>query len=251
VASWFGEGSQGLMFERLARVLDQTARRHCPEWDVHVDHIQPPRHPSAISQASHEWNTQKFEHWVNAVLQAPDGARIALLDGDTFLTGSLTDVWRNDFDVAYTERAKSERIPLNAGVVFVRVSERTRRFMSQWWAWNCHFLNPREHPDVDGKRQDHGPWRSRYAGINQASLGYMLERVDHGCAVKALPCDIWNCVNWDLFDEDRTRIVHVKSSLRRTLFGLHPALRPSVKIRQIITLWKAAEAAAIAAAPCA
>jgi len=243
-ACWFGEGPQGEMYRRLAEVLEFTARRFCGGWRVNVEHLQPKVYRSVLGQPSHEWNTQKFEFWVRQVLAAPDGDRIALLDGDTMIVSGLDSIWDHDFDLAYTYR-ENDRLPLNAGVIFVRVSARTREFMRLWWAWNLHFLNPKDYPDVDGRREPHDRWRLRYAGINQASLGYMLERVQHGCHVLKVPCSVWNCVNWTHYTE-RTRIVHIKSALRRAVFNLKPAAS-TPPTKAIMRLWYDYEAEAKAA----
>ena len=246
VASWFGTGSQGEMFRRLADVLEYSAVKHNPAWQVNVAHLEPPPHPSAIGQPSHEWNTQKMEHWVQRALAAPNGALVALLDGDTMVTGPLDEVWKKPFDVAYTIR-DGDRLPLNAGVVFLRISDLTRAFMRDWWAWNLHFLNPMNYPDVNGQKEPHAFWRRRYAGINQASLGYMLEKAPHGCQVLKLPCSIWNCCSWERYEEGETRIVHVKSALRRRVFQLPPITPKTPKVQELCNLWHRMEAEAKAA----
>lgn len=238
VSCWFGEGDQGDMYRRLAAVLEHTARQHCPGWDIRVPKLEAlwngrtlPRNPSFL------WNTQKFEHWMERLVELPDGTRVLLIDGDTMIVRPLDPVWDLDFDLAYTIR-QGTRLPLNAGVVFLRASNRTRAFIRKWWEMNVEFYE---------NEPKHRPWRQKYAGINQASFGYMLEEVDHGCRLLTLPCAEWNLCQWDLYDPAVTRIVHVKSSLRRATFNSHPAPRFRQPTQSLISMWKRLEKEALAA----
>jgi hypothetical protein len=220
-APWFG----GAHFGRLARVLEFTSALHCPTWQRTIERITPvklTRSPSASD--SHLTNTQKLEAWYRAVLAAPDGACLLLLDADAFITRPLDDVWERDFDVAYT--VKPAKFPHNAGVVFVRSSPQSRAFVELWRNENLRMFR-------DGAHHQH--WRRKYGGINQASLGSVLESsVAAKVQILRLPCAEWNCEDssWDHFDPEVTRIVHVKSALRRAVFriGATPArLRPLMK----------------------
>lgn len=247
VAEFLRQRRQGETYERLARTLEYTARQHCPGWDVTVERLDeaalPPLVP-ASGNPSHVWNTWKLDWWRDRVLGAPDGARVLLIDGDTFVTRPLDPIWDLDFDVAYTLRAKYEKvrglagvrtrgggIPFNAGVIFLRVSERTRAFMRSWSETNLRFLRD---------AQEHEPWRKVYAGINQAALGYLLEQGEHGCHIAELPCAEWNLVEWGLYEPEVTRIVHVKSSLRRATFAMPGAAR-SERYLQLSKLWERTE----------
>jgi hypothetical protein len=227
-ACYFGTGQLGDNYGRLAKVLEFTARRHCPEWDVRVVRIDPPDYHSAMGNQSHVWNTQKLEWWLRVVEEAPDGAQVLIIDGDMVVPRPRDDVWGQDFDVAYTTRMRS-RLPLNGGVVFLRVNERSRTFMRQWWEANVRFLK---------NAAEHQPWRQKYAGINQSALGFVLEQKRHGCTLVQLPCSEWNCCEWDTFDPKRTRLLHVKSQLRRAVFGMCPT---TYKVRPLVALWKKLE----------
>jgi hypothetical protein len=237
-AAYFGSGHAGDQYGRLARVLDYTARLHCPDWTIRVERLKaPPSFSSALGVASHVTNSQKLEWWRSVVVDAEDGDRVLLIDADMMITRPLEDVWRIPFDLAYTYRQEG-RLPLNGGVVFVRVSPAARRFVDRWFAMNQRFL---------ANANEHRHWRTKYAGINQAAFGYMLERErDPAVTIAKLTCHEWNAENtaWAKFDPNVTRIVHLKSGLRRALFGM-PA-RPEHK--RLITLWHALEAQANAAA---
>jgi len=231
VAPWFG----GPHYGRLAAVLAHTAAIHCPAWQRTIERITPvtlARHPSASE--SHFTNTQKLEAWYQAALAAPDGACLLLLDADTFITRPIDDVWDLDFDVAYT--VKPSKFPHNAGVVFVRVSPQSRAFLETWRNENLRMFREVAH---------HQEWRRKYGGINQASLGYVLESsAADAIKILRLPCTEWNCedTSWDRFDPTVTRIVHVKSALRRAVFrmGATPA-----RLRPLARLWTQLEKAAV------
>jgi hypothetical protein len=66
--------------------------------------------------------------------------------------------------------------------------------------------------------QGHAEYHRKYAGMNQASFGELLETGGFdGLSVLELPCAEWNCCEWLQFS-DQTRVVHVKSRLRRAVF---------------------------------
>jgi len=227
-ASYFGDVTtpRGGMYQRLAMVLESSAKRHLPGWEVRVERITEVPLQPASGNPSHGWNTLKLEWWRDMVRGAPDGARLLLIDGDTAILKPLDSVWRLSFDIAYTVRERG--LPLNGGVIFLRVSKKTRAFMETWWEINSKFF----HSDLK-----HAPWRAKYAGINQAALGCLLETVAHGCALERLPCREWNCCQWQWLDCS-TRIIHVKSVLRRAVFGVEA---PRTGMQPMINLWRGLE----------
>jgi len=232
-AVYFGIDPQ---WARLARVLEYSAHQHCPGWDIDVRAITPaPCHPPArtAAHAAYVANTQKLDEWTRLVDQAPDGDRLALLDADTMVLRTLDAVWDQVFDVAYTVRTSS-RFPINAGVIFVRVSDRTRAFMAAWRDENHRQL---------GDPARHQRWRRQYGGMNQAALGALLEQRG-GPDVKflRLPCVEWNAEEsaWPAVDRARTRIVHLKSGLRRALF--HGTSARS--LLALVHIWRTFERAA-------
>jgi hypothetical protein len=227
-ACYFGSGKQGDIYARMAHVLDYTARLHCQGWDVNVQRLEPPDYVSAMGNASHVWNTQKLEFWWRRTLEAPDGAQVLLIDGDMMIRKPLDDVWSRDFEMAYTFRDGGTRLPLNGGVVFVRVSEATRAFMTLWWETNLRFLR---------RPLEHRNWRLKYAGINQASFGCLLEHGTGLARVEKLPCSEWNLCEWERHDPERARIVHIKSGLRRALFNVFPAPAGGTNVRRLMALW--------------
>jgi hypothetical protein len=236
VAPWFDGLSTHPHWPRLARVLAYSARQHCPTWSIEVTPIGAPVRRLPVSEAF-QANTVKLDEWTRVVLAAADGEELAILDADTLVTGPLESVWTIPFDVAITRRPPQAMYPYNAGVVFVRVSPVSRAFFRAWCDENRLML---------ADRGRHLPWKRQYGGINQAALGAILHQ-PHAAAVRDLPCPIWNCEDesWPLFTSD-TRIVHIKSALRRALFHqapLSPTLAP------LAQRWRQAETAAGYVAP--
>jgi hypothetical protein len=227
-AVWF-EGRSG-QYARLAAVLELTARRCCPQWNITVEKLQPHALRGAgggsSSAADNHW---KLLHWAREVALLPDGAELVMLDADTFITGPLDAIFNEPFDVAYTER-QSARYPLNAGVIAVRGGEAARAFFDQWVSTDALFLR-----DLKAR----APWRHVYGGQNQASLGAVLEggsaRRPPRARIAALPCLRWNCEDtcWSRWadepvDPGVTSVVHVKSHLREHAFhSLTIPRRPS------------------------
>jgi hypothetical protein len=235
VAVAFAAAHSRDQYARMARVLAASARRHCPDWSIDVAFRRaavPPTHVDAAYAA----NTAKLAHWADVVVAAAEGDRLLLADADVLVLRPLDDVWARPFDVAYTVRPAGGRFPLNAGVVFVRVSDRSRQFVRAWQAENARMLRDRLH---------HQGWRRQFGGLNQAALGALLHAGGvSGCALETLPCAEWNCEDstWPAFDPAVTRILHVKSLLRRAIFrgAMHgPALRP------LVHLWRESERAAL------
>jgi hypothetical protein len=211
---YFGDATSP--YGRMARVLRYTAARHCPAWDLDIRGISPVSLASAIGprQGGSQFrvcvaNAQKFEEWWRTIADASVGDRVLLIDADTFITNSLDDVWDRDFDIAYTTR--DFHLPVNCGVVFVRVTPESKAFMDRWRDATIRMVGDREH---------HLEWHQKFGGMTQASFGYVITHERGGENLVTLPCAEWNSEDsaWHLFDPDTTRIVHVKSELRQHIF---------------------------------
>lgn len=217
-------------FARMARVLEATARTHCPTWTLDVAVMRSPAVTGGTGVSGHLANTRKLEEWRRIVEAAPDGTCLALLDADTWVQRPLDPVWEQAFDLAYTVRS-GWPIAFNLGVLFVRVSPRIRRFWDAWVDENRQMLE-----QVEARRA----WRQRFGGVNQAAFGALLESgALRALDVLELSCREWNCEDsaWAAFDPRVTRIGHLKSQARAMALGdapTTPALRPLVQAwRQI------------------
>ena len=235
VACHFGGGP----WDRMARVLEWTARKNNPGWSVEVVKLE--QRLDHRYTASFVANTQKLDWWAEQVQAAPDGQRLLLLDVDTFVTGPLDGAWAEEFDFAYTIRdVITTRYPFNAGAIFLRTVPAARRFMQAWADENRRMLHEPAY---------HLPFYRAYGGINQAALGKLLVDGDAaarlGVRVATLPCSVWNCENltWEQFDPARTRIVHLKDGLRLAALGMDGATQRTLELAR---LWRALEREALA-----
>ena len=206
-------------------------------WTCEVQALTPTTLTSALGLQSHANNSYKLDHWAATVRDAADGEQIMLMDADMAILRPLDEVWAQEFDLAYTVRdPKYTRFPFNGGVVCVRVSDRTKRFVAEWRTENFAMLT---------NAPMHRPGRIKYGGINQASFGTLIH--DRGrlpLKVAKLPCLEWNCEDssWERFDPALTRVLHLKGHLRRAVFGQDTAVKPGVK--RLVALWHSLEAQA-------
>lgn len=158
-------------------------------------------------------NTIKLNYWNKELQQSSDGDHIVFLDADTLLVNPINDVFNNNFDVAYTLRTRSKWI-LNAGVLFVKVNERSRAFFRRFTEINNMMFKDQSFHDL---------YKVKYAGMNQAAFGYMLEKEPYHATLLPLPCGIWNACGEDwLSINDKTRIIHINGQARKAIFGGKP-----------------------------
>jgi hypothetical protein len=262
-ACYFGDSR----WRRMARVLEHSAREHCPGWRLHVERIEAPTEGSPLGMPAHVFNAAKLAWWARQIAAAPDGAELLLVDADVVVLRPLDDLWASPFDFAYTGRPEGARFPLNAGVVALRVSEKIRDLFMLWCFENEAVLNAQRERA-----------RAEWGGCNQAALGVLFGRMEWRAIpdpfggylrgirearlggmpfrIATLPCLEWNCENWSweaaAAAPERIRILHVKDQLRdrvfgRALYGRRGVPDPLPHLRPLAELWHAAEREAIAA----
>lgn len=143
------------------------------------------------------------------IIDEPDD--IVLIDNDTLILTNLSQVFTNfNFDIAYTVRSKPQNKTINSGVVFVRNTPAAKTFIRQWIAADDRMY-------LDEKF--HKAWRTKYRGMNQASLGYMVNNPGDA-VVLPLPCSTYNACEeeWPRVSKN-TAIVHLKIPLREVISG--------------------------------
>lgn len=239
-APYFG----GEDYIRLARVLEYTARQHCPDWIIRVEQATPPVRIGGQND-SHRVNTQKMDCWIDVLQRAADGEHILFLDADTFIVRPLDALWTKPFDMAYTVKPGAWP-PFNTGVVAVRVSSKIRDWFYLWHVEQLRMLS-------DGLY--HHPYHRRYGGTHQAALGALLERrqqprgYGQDLEILGLPCLEWNCENsaWADFNPRLTRIVHVKETIRKAVFK---RVKPELAVYPVVRAWRQAEEQALCADVC-
>lgn len=132
------------------------------------------------------------------------------------------------WDIGYMKRT-SGPLPFNGGVVFVRNTKDGKDFIKLW-----HDINLKMFRDS----KFHNPWRKKYAGMNQASFGYIWETGGYTAALKEFPCMVWDSCreDWPYID-DSTMIIHVKSELRRLALANVRETSCDQKYKKGLAIW--------------
>jgi hypothetical protein len=221
-------------YERLARVLVSSAAENSPatplelhrirEHDFDLRAVGSKRRGPSMGYIE---NTRKSRHHTRLITAAADGDVLGMLDCDTMILRDLSPVADLEFDLAYTVRPADCRYKLNTGVYFVRVSNRIRRWMTEWHDTCLKML---------ADEAFHFRWRTDelYGGIHQAALGWMLA---HNRTIRflELECAEWNSVS-STWGSPRARVVHVMGQLRKMCFG--QVAIPNSDVRKVVEKWR-------------
>lgn len=220
---YFGAGK----YERMARVLEISARKYCPRWEIRVRNVgeSPFDYKNDGVQGKDFYNNNgwKSVQWNEIVQASEEGDRLLLIDADTLIRGSLDSVWEKEFDVAITTREGNN--PINSGVIFVRINERSKVFFDQ-----VHFETVRMLEDPSY----HKKWEDKFGGIHQASIGAALS-LSPDIDVEKLSCGEWNNEQTSRNLMRGARIVHILPQGRRALFS---GRRAEPKLEKILQDWK-------------
>lgn len=186
----------------LLKVFQYSALKHMPNLNFEIIKIPPPKKDPPKEYFMTK-NTIKLDYWINAIKQSDEDT--ILMDCDMLVLKDMSCAFEDDFDIGYTIR--KSKIPLNGGMVFVRPNERSIKFLERWKQ-----INKEMYEDVNF----HTPWRNKYAGMNQASFGYVLETYENELNLQNFNCREWNVCqeDWSKLD-DSCYCLHVKSKLRR------------------------------------
>ncbi len=217
------------MYERLTDVFKKSVDRVMP--DVNFVEINLPcPGPKVKKVHSLLSNTLKLREW-KKWMDTTDEETV-FMDCDMLMLQSIESAFEQDFDVAYTVRT-SAKMPMNGGVIFLKPSDGARRFMTAWLD-----VNERMYKD----RVFHAPYRQKYAGMNQAAFGYLLENPLENVTMEQLPCSVWNSCSEDWrWIDSVTKNVHVKSYLRKLVLGIGVSRKPANAYSKIIEIWRRIE----------
>ena len=186
-------------YEPYAKILELSVKR-----TMGID-IEMHRLPAPSSLDFRTTNNIKLQKWVSLAEQ--DKEDLILCDADLFFRKPIDPF--DGFDIGITEIGYGN-IPFNAGIIFLS-GNKSRSFMRCW-------------ADIDSKMYTNTkfwqPYSKKYAGMNQASLGYIYEQKIY--PIHTLPCSIYNACRLEHWQGDPS-IVHVKSKLRRHLQGADQA----------------------------
>jgi hypothetical protein len=218
----FDYPGHGGTYSKLLKALLFSISTSCPKAKVIARRIQPPigmREKKCFAS-----NTKKLDLWLEELEKSED-KEICFIDCDMVVMRDPSEIFQKDFDIAYTVR-KSRKPPVNGGVIFIKKNERSIQTIRKFKEINDAMYRNKGLHDV---------YRKKYAGMNQAAWGYLLEHGGYDAKMIEIPCAIWNAVDedWHAIDGN-TKILHVKSVLRRACMEPHaPRERKLLKAWQI------------------
>lgn len=227
VHTWVFDRDKDIRYSRMTRVFQRSLENQCIPCTVHTMPAPPPTGRPHWMDSNHE----KLLLWSQTVQELADGELALISDSDMLCVSrpskKLLDTVRF---VGLTKRDKF--LPINGGMLVVRGSEEARRFFRAWVEADTRlYSSPNEHQR----------WRRVYAGMNQASLGCVLEtKPELAALIDYIPCTRMNlCKPW-VPGWESAHFIHVKSELRKAVFDPR-VLRLNPNLAPIVDMWKALE----------
>ncbi|MFP4365534.1 MAG: glycosyltransferase family 2 protein [Bacteroidales bacterium] len=174
---------------------------------------------------------QQYKHQIWAEEARKANCPVVLMDTDTIVLKDIDEVFKQDFDIAVTAR-DNDLHWLNAGVVFVKPTDKAYDILDLWTEEISHSRNYKK--------------KTGHVGFAQPVFAWLYTNNKFRGKVIKVPCSKYNCVQpWD--DYCSASVIHVKSGLRRSLMGapghekqleiIKPYYKKSISI--IITAYKA------------
>ncbi len=184
----------------------------------HFPDVQFQRCDEGIENISnvHQRIPMKLRYWMKFLESVDDDVCVGFLDVDTMLMQELSDCLPSDADVVYTW--KVERFPLNTGVILLRNSAPTRKFMEAWLTETNAII-------ADDARLQKAC--GTYGAADQLALANLLphhdftsnSEKDFGAGLVRIcpaPCEVLNQTNSHPFSK-QARLYHLKSGWHRIL----------------------------------
>lgn len=217
------------LYARLLKVFEYSAKKNMPDVSFQVLPVKPIR---AIGIDQHLANNRaKMEAWSQIEITEPT----ILMDCDMIVLNNMIEAFNFDYDIGLTYRTCGNP-PRNGGVVFLQPTDRANKFLKTWnkidkWLYR--------------NRVQHQIYRKKYTGMNQASLGYLLENnLIDGLVEWRFSCWEWNACNEDWpYIAGYTKAVHVKGGgqLRGAIKNNVPYEYVPEGYREVLRLWRAYE----------
>lgn len=182
----------GDRYERLLDVFVNSWKKNS-KIALEIHRIEPPA--TGSRNKGFYYNHRKLKQWIASV----DGDTI-FVDCDMLLMEDISCGFDSVKHIGITGRRPP--FPYNGGVVFVRDNEKSRKFLNKWLEIDGQMLRSTEF---------HMPYRMKYAGLNQSSLGWMLEN-GYRDFTHVLPEAYNLCDGWP--DWRQAKMIHVKGRLR-------------------------------------
>lgn len=189
---------------RFARLLN-VFRASCDALGVPlvVHTMAPPKR--SFKGRGCDANHGKLSLWNEIVQSASDP--LILVDADMVMRADPREMLGGVEHVGITWRLPGQHVPLNAGLVPVQPTKEARMLFDAW---------VKVDGEMFGNGSLHAAYRAKYEGMNQASLGMLLENGwDWVC--ERLECIHWNEVEpWDFWRD--AALVHIKGRVRNSIF---------------------------------
>jgi len=199
-------------YKKLLNVFEYSCKKNMPDATFNKICIEAPENKTSRA-LNFKYNTVKLRLWTEFLENTKD-KYVILADCDMLALKSAGYAFKHDFDIAYTERTRISRIPMNGGIVFVKVNKRSIAFFREWLRVNVKmFKDPAFHQR----------YRKKWAGMNQAAFGYMLEQKREIANIKKFYTKEFNAVDcdWPTVD-NKTVFLHCKSKLRKMVLHEKP-----------------------------
>lgn len=216
VAPYFNRIPQ---YEILLHVFNNSAKEKMPDSKIEIINFKPPCDKYGKGkELDHNWDTYyAFMAKISRAIEIQDN--VLMTDSDLIFLKSVDDIWKRDFDIAITIR--DHRCKYNTGLCAIKPTIEAKYFLKRWKE------NTREVAEKQNWNKIYEWW-----GIDQYALHLTIQEKIK-IKLMELPCHIWNSTqnDWKNITND-TRVVHIKSGLRRIVFGTekispkHYYLRP-------------------------
>lgn len=199
-------------YDILLDVFQYSVKKYMPDVEFIEIKEKPPINKTR-QPINFNYNHFKLGIWKDFICKSKPDEKIILADCDMMCLRPGYHAFNESFDIAYTARTWTTRIPNNGGIVFVRPTQKSKEFFKLWY-------------EIDGKMLNdipfHKKYRAVYAGQNQSSFGYMQETGN-----KAIKAHLhkyftrqWNAVDCDWTKVNgETVFIHYKSKLREAVLG--------------------------------
>jgi len=141
-----------------------------------------------ISRAMHK--PQIITEFINSKWYNHPNELIVYLDADTFIRQRIDEVI-GDYDIGVTTRRQEERKlfgKINAGVIFIRITEPTRMFLQRWTA------------------------ETQQLGNDQEALASLLNNPQ--CSIREFPTEIYNWYYFPASPPAEAKILHFRAASR-------------------------------------
>jgi hypothetical protein len=227
-AIWFGTGDRGNKYADLASVWEYSAKKvigdtaeiiclHKPTPDFTQECAVFYRGERKIGPSKTISWMEKINSWLE-IIKNTDGP-VLLCDIDiAFYKNPFPDVLEFDFDIGICGN--------NTGAIYFSGTKRSRKFMKRW------------HEDtvtLFGDAELYQEYDKKFKGLDQASMGYLLETGRHDANVVQLPRRFHStCHDFEL----PAYIMHYHSAMRSVVFGESQYKILDKKIHKYARDWK-------------